>query len=226
MSYTLSNTVTRHSESKALMISFMLHAGVIGFYLLFLHQKPFEMLPSKAVVLELSNIERMIQKPSPQKVVEEVKKVEPIKPIEQVKPKPIMKKEVVIPVPLKEEVSNTPIPVIDNVQPTLAQEVTPSLPPVMSDTYEKTDFEIIRDKVLARLIYPSVAKRMGLNGLVKIALVIDTDGRLVSVTIQSSSGKEILDNAALEAANKLQNEPLPKPKRLSTVILPIAFKFK
>ncbi|NCB54927.1 MAG: energy transducer TonB, partial [Epsilonproteobacteria bacterium] len=68
--------------------------------------------------------------------------------------------------------------------------------------------------------------RMSWTGVVHVALVIDTDGKLVGATIHQSSGKSVLDDAALEAAFKLKSDLLPKPQRLSTVILPIAFKLK
>lgn len=187
-------------------------------------------MQSKTVVLEISNIERVVPKPiepTPPEPVQEVKKVEPVKPIEKVKPlpKPIVKKEVVNPEPIREEVT-PPMPV-QAVQPSIVQEAAPITPTSTSaEPYERTDFEIIRDKVLSRLIYPSTARRMGWNGVVHVALVIDTNGRLVSATIHESSGRGMLDDAALEAALKLKGDQLPKPKSLSTVILPIAFKLR
>jgi periplasmic protein TonB len=223
-------TATKTYEGRALGLSIFLHVSVIGFYLLFLHQKPLDIIPSKTVVLEISNIERVAPKPvlpPPPEPVEEVKKVEPIKPIEKIKPlpKPIVKKEVVNPEPIREEVVQPPV---EAVKPVVApQEVAPVTPTSTSaEPYERTDFEIIRDRVLARLVYPSVARRMGWNGVVQVALVINTDGRLVSATIHQSSGRALLDDAALDAALKLRGDQLPKPKSLSTVILPIAFKLK
>lgn len=218
-------------EGRSLIFSILLHVSVIGFYLLFLHQKPFEIIQSKTVVLEISNIERVAPKPiepTPPVPVQEVKKVEPVKPIEKVKPlpKPIVKKEVVNPEKVHEEVVTPPTPV-QAAQPSVVQEAAPVTPTSTSaEPYERTDFEIIRDKVLSRLIYPSTARRMGWNGVVQVALVIDTNGRLVSATIHESSGRGMLDDAALEAALKLKGDQLPKPKTLSTVILPIAFKLR
>lgn len=222
-------------ENRALALSMLLHGCVIGFYLLFLAQKPLEIMPTKTVVLEISNIERVAPKPlepapltPPEPVVQEVKKVEPTKPIEKVKPlpKPVVKKEVLVPEPVREEVvATTPtLPTEAVATPKESAPVTPTT--TNAEPYERTDFEIIRDKVLARLVYPSMARRMNWNGIVHIALVIDTSGHLVSATIHESSNRAILDEAALEAALKLKNEQLPKPKQLSTVILPIAFKLK
>lgn len=219
------------NEAKGLLFSLLLHSAVIGFYLFFLHQKPLEIMQSKTVVLEISNIERVAPKPlapTPPVPVQELKKVEPVKPIEKVKPlpKPIVKKEVVNPERVREEVVTPPTPV-EAGQPSMVQEAAPITPTSTSaEPYERTDFEIIRDKVLSRLIYPSTARRMGWNGVVQVALVIDINGRLVSATIHESSGRGMLDNAALEAALKLKGDQLPKPKTLSTVILPIAFKLR
>ena len=188
-----------------------------------------EVLPTKTIVLEMSSIERMIPKPpAPELPPEVAKKVEPIKPIEKPKPlpKPVVKKEVVNPEPIKEVA--TPVETV--AQPhevvTPPKEVVPPAPAPHVEAYEKTDFEIIRDKVLSRLIYPSAAKRMGYMGIVQIALEIDTSGHLVVARIHQSSGKTVLDEAALEAANKLKGELLPKPKSTSVVILPIAFKLR
>jgi len=221
---------TKTYEGRALSVSILLHVSIIGFYLLFLHQKPLDIIPSKTVVLEISNIERIVPKPvvTPPEPIQEVKKVEPIKPIEKVKPlpKPIVKNEVVKnPEPIHEEVAQPPA---EAIKPAVVpQEVVPIMPTTTNaEPYERTDFEIIRDKVLSRLSYPSVARRMGWNGVVQVALVISPEGRLVSATIHQSSGRSILDDAALSAAMKLKGDQLPKPKSLSTVILPIAFKLK
>lgn len=228
---TYETSYKQNNEAKGLLFSLVLHSAVIGFYLLFLYQKPLEIMQSKTVVLEISNIERVAPKPiepTPPAPVQEVKKVEPIKPIEKVKPlpKPIVKKEVANPDKVHEEVVIPPTPV-QAAQPSVVQEAAPVTPTSTSaEPYERTDFEIIRDKVLSRLIYPSTARRMGWNGVVQVALVIDTNGRLVSATIHESSGRGILDDAALEAALKLKSDQLPKPKSLSTVILPIAFKLR
>lgn len=221
----------KNYEHRALGFSFALHVSVIGFYLLFLNYKPLEMMPSKTVVLEMSHIERVVPKPlaPTPPIPQEVQKIEPIKPLEQIKPqpklKPIVKNEVAVPpVFVQEEVS---APVVEKLEPVSVQEIAPITPESTSaEPYVKTDFEIIRDKVLARLVYPSVARRMGWNGVVHVALVIDTEGKLVSASIHQSSGRQLLDDAALDAANKLKGEHLPKPKSLSTVILPIAFKLK
>ncbi len=241
----------RNAEGKALLLSFVLHASVIGFYLLFMYQKPSYIMPSKAIVLEISNIERVAPKPPlptpPQpepvaqqevvKLMEPVKPIEPMKPIEKVKPKP---KPMLKPKPIAEpkafqekavEEATPPMlslasePVATTAPSTATTPMTPSSTN-SAEPYERTDFEVIRDKVLSRLVYPSVARRMGWNGVVHVELVIDTSGKLLSALIHKSSNRTVLDEAALSAALKLQGQQLPKPKSLSTIILPIAFKLR
>ena len=222
------NAYAHKREMAMLSISFFLHVSMIVFYFLFVHQKSLEILPAKTIVMEIATVERS-QAPIPaiSKLIEEVTP-EALKPIQEksiTRSKPVIKKEAMI--PIKEEVTPAPL------EPVLSEPIAVEPTPVVSSTqsipfepYVKTDFEIIRDKVLSHLVYPSIAKRMNWNGVVHVALVIDSSGYLLSASIHQSSGRDILDNAALEAANKLKNQQLPKPQSTSTVILPIAFKLR
>ncbi|MBP6497363.1 MAG: energy transducer TonB [Sulfurospirillum sp.] len=222
---------------KGFAFSLLTHAIVIGGYFIFIHAHSIELMHhSNVVVVELATFERppaptpSIVEPTPLPL-EPIKEVisELIKPVTHklvLKPKPVVKKEVVRPV--KEEVSITQ-EAVSVEQPVSVEPTLPIVAPAQStpsEPYVKTDFEIIRDKVLSTLVYPSVAKRMNWNGVVHVALEIDTSGFLLKASIHQSSGRDILDNAALEAANRLKNQPLPKPQSASTVILPIAFKVR
>lgn len=250
MANVLYRVAQRNAEEKALLLSFVLHASVIGFYLLFMYQKPSYIMPSNAIVLEISSIERVAPKPPlptpPQpepvaqpeviKLMESVKPIEPVKPIEKVKPKPkpmLKPKPIAEPKAFQEKAVEEATPPMSSLasEPVVAAPSMATTPITPSSTnsaepYERTDFEIIRDKVLSRLVYPSVARRMGWNGVVQVELVIDTSGKLLSATIHKSSNRTVLDEAALSAALKLQGQQLPKPKSLSTIILPIAFKLR
>ncbi|MGY3615062.1 energy transducer TonB [Bradyrhizobium sp. USDA 10063] len=73
--------------------------------------------------------------------------------------------------------------------------------------------------------YPGAARRGHLEGTVKVAFVMDRDGRIVNAWVRSSSGKSVLDKEAVEALRRA--EPLPSipgelPGRLS-VLLPVSF---
>jgi len=88
----------------------------------------------------------------------------------------------------------------------------------------ETNFAIIRNKVLANLIYPHIAKKMGFQGTTTIELQIDSLGNLLHVKLTKSSGKKLLDKAAISAGLKLKNTKLPIPKNNTKVVLPIVFK--
>lgn len=227
---------SKKNEAKSLLTSFLIHGAVIGGYFLLIHQHSLEIMQSsKMVVMEIATFERPpapippVVQSSPEPI-QEVKQ-EPLKPIEHKhkerrKHKPRVE-EPINPMPIQEEL--TPAQVQSTSSQSVAAEPTPVVTPtqsVPSEPYVRTDFEIIRDKVLSYLIYPSIAKRMNWNGVVHVALEIDTSGFLTKASIHQSSGRDILDAAALEAANKLTNQQLPKPKSSSTVILPIAFKMR
>lgn len=223
----------RNTESKSLVISLLVHMLLIGGYFLFIHQQSITLMQSsKTVVMEISTFERPpAPKPIEPEPVQEVKP-KPIKPIEPLKQKskekPVYKvQEPINPTQIQEKVTAPATVEPTQTLPVIQETPVVSLEPsVEAEPYIKTDFEMIRDRVLASLIYPNIAKRMNWNGVAHVALVIDSSGFLVSASIHQSSGRDILDDAALDAANKLKNQQLPKPKSTSTVILPIAFKLR
>ncbi|MEJ2489971.1 MAG: energy transducer TonB, partial [Sulfurovaceae bacterium] len=90
--------------------------------------------------------------------------------------------------------------------------------------FVRTNFGIIRDKVLKNLIYPRMAKRMGQTGIVEATLVISMDGRLIAYYITRSSGSKLLDKAAMQALQKIKNDIFPKPAQQTRIALPIGFE--
>lgn len=69
--------------------------------------------------------------------------------------------------------------------------------------------------------YPSAARRERLHGSVETLFSIERDGRLVDVSVKTSSGQAVLDKAAVEAIRRA--EPLPSipsglPDRLTVDI--------
>ena len=74
--------------------------------------------------------------------------------------------------------------------------------------------------------YPPEALQNGEEGTVKLAVIVDADAVVKDVIIIQSSGSEILDNAAKNAAKKVLYEPKkingePVPTRFTT-----SFTFK
>ena len=76
--------------------------------------------------------------------------------------------------------------------------------------------------------YPTSAKRLGQEGLVKIQADIDTSGTVVDSRVTRSSGFASLDNAALDAVKNTRFLPALKNGRAveASIIIPIRFRLK
>jgi len=71
--------------------------------------------------------------------------------------------------------------------------------------YNRSVFEYIQ----RHKEYPSLARRAGIDGRVVLDVVIGGDGRIQEVEIHSSSGHDMLDEAALETLRELNKLPSP-----------------
>ena len=70
--------------------------------------------------------------------------------------------------------------------------------------------------------YPYMAIKRRLEGSASVVCTIDTSGSIVSVSLGSSSGSDILDDAALEAARAVGSFPNPTGQTV-TVSTPVNF---
>ncbi len=83
--------------------------------------------------------------------------------------------------------------------------------------------------VLVRSIqvpYPAAARRLGLEGTVRVLVEIGTDGAVISDEVYSSSGHRLLDLAALDAVKKARFLPALKNGRpvIARILWPIRFR--
>ena len=69
--------------------------------------------------------------------------------------------------------------------------------------------------------YPAMAKRLGQEGRVLVALRVDARGELVDVKVHRSSGHAILDKAAVDALRRLGRLPAPPRELLGSGTLKI-----
>ena len=60
----------------------------------------------------------------------------------------------------------------------------------------------LRRQILEKVTYPEIARRRGQEGAVKIAFILDQQGRLKEDRVVNSSGFEVLDSAALQSLKK------------------------
>lgn len=211
-------------EINGLAISFALHVVIVGF-LLYEFTKP-EVVISKPQIITMQIADAMSE-PAQAKPTEPVKekaleqKSEAIKAIKEVT-KFIEKVQKVEKPKTISEISNVVQKEVQKIEP----KVEPKEQVANKSEYKKTNFGIIRDKVLSHLRYPSIAKKMGWTGVTKVKLTIDKNGNLVDVVLSESSGKSQLDSAALSATRAIGGSNLPRPSETTDIILPISFDLK
>jgi len=72
------------------------------------------------------------------------------------------------------------------------------------------DGQEVERKVVSRVapVYPDLARKLKLRGVVKLILVIAPDGRVKSTEVMG--GNPVLTQAAIEAVSKWRYEPAPQ----------------
>jgi len=68
-------------------------------------------------------------------------------------------------------------------------------------------YDQIRKKVANHQSYPRVARLQGLQGKVLVSFLLSKEGLIIESKVETSSGYEILDRAALEAVRSAQPYP-------------------
>jgi len=93
-----------------------------------------------------------------------------------------------------------------------------------SETFTEADYRA-NYKSRPNPPYPRLAQRRGWQGKVLLRVKITADGRSANVSVQQSSGHEMLDEAAVEAVRGWTFNPARRGDRAveSTVTIPISF---
>ncbi|MFW6050747.1 MAG: energy transducer TonB family protein [Myxococcota bacterium] len=78
--------------------------------------------------------------------------------------------------------------------------------------------------------YPLAARRRNLQGVAKVAIFVDAEGRITRVTLEKSSGHGLLDEAAVAAITRLGKVPAP-PRALHwrgqrPIEMPVAYRLR
>jgi protein TonB len=127
--------------------------------------------------------------------------VQPTPAVIKVAPKKIHHKPIITPAKAVAPAVETPVapaPVVTEAKP-MVPAPTPIPAPVQAVS-EKGYQQGVREALLKCREYPRIAKRMGVEGEVKMKFTVDTQGHLLEKPmIVSSSGNALLDKAALDA---------------------------
>ena len=197
---------------------------------------------------------KVIEKP----IIEPVELVEPVKPAIEpvVKPKPIpepvLKPKPIIAEPIIKKIVNPVKPIAEPVkkpitkapaQPSLApssipakSKAEPPAPQVSKQQQanaEQAYLHALRSEILlhAQDTYPRRAKRRQWEGVVTLSFTLVPSGKILNLAIQTSSGRQILDDAATSIfQNKMHNEFQPFPKEIARkewkITIPVSYNLR
>lgn len=74
--------------------------------------------------------------------------------------------------------------------------------------------------------YPTLARKRGWEGEVTLSITVSEDGSVANVTVESSSGYQTLDDAAVQAVRKWRFSPARKSGKAVASVFKITFEFK
>lgn len=94
----------------------------------------------------------------------------------------------------------------------------------VQERYLREHFLYIKDRILNRIIYPNLARRMGWHGKVLTSFIIHVDGTVSDVKILNSSGFKVLDENAVSTIKDVS--PFPKPPITAKIIIPITYRLR
>jgi len=163
----------------------------------------------------------------------EVRPESPVPRAAPPQPAAVVEPQIVPVTPPQRDVPPPAVPQAAVQPPPVAVPAAPIAPPVaaadpvaertLSTSYEKSLSDLIKSKER----YPDRARRQRWQGTVIIALSLSVEGKVKDISVAESSGRDILDDAALEMVRRAS--PLPRaPEGLRgkerSVRVPIAFK--
>jgi protein TonB len=88
--------------------------------------------------------------------------------------------------------------------------------------YVKENYNYVQRRILQELIYPSKARRTGIQGVVEVIFTINANGGAGDISVRRSSGKEILDDEAVRAVKSAS--PFRRPPAPVRIVIPVSFK--
>lgn len=126
--------------------------------------------------------------------------------------------------PEYKKVSKSPMP---PPAPRAAMAPTPAAAPVLTNTSSTAGASpvvvyanVIKQRILQNVVYPSSAKAAGFEGVVKLDLIFSSRGRLLEASIKESSGYATLDDNALDTVRGIPSYP-PFPPSIDSEELQI-----
>ncbi|MDR2344050.1 MAG: energy transducer TonB [Spirochaetaceae bacterium] len=199
-------------------VSAVLHAALLFFVIFTTQAKTVEI--EEATLVSLVNISEYKEEAPAPKIV--------------VKPPPVKEKPPEL-IPVQEEIAEILIeteeePVVSEIAERFIE--TDEKPVVSGggdavnkaavSRYLQSNYNYIQRRIMNELIYPSQARRTGVQGVVEVSFVINMDGSISDTAVRKSSGNKLLDDEALRAVKSAS--PFRKPVTQVKIAIPVSFK--
>ena len=204
---------------RSIAISLVVHLCIIA---AFYHQ-PSQIQKREALVIEVNGV-------MSKKQVEEKKRSIPSPPKQQTsKPTPKVTQKRIESVEPTQQALEKPLPKVVTPPPPVVQETKVSNEEQKQQTITKIDetalmqqySRVLSRKLHQNISYPLEARAKGYTGIPTVRFKINADGSADSISIEKSSGVELLDKKAIEAV--MQSSPFPKPPHPFKISIEVDF---
>ncbi|MFH0709430.1 MAG: energy transducer TonB [Pseudomonadota bacterium] len=234
----------QYNKTKSFAASFGIHATFLAilFYIATLNTVPLTH-GEERVVISLSDfsstdgdINKLEQLPQPKKTLQSIPKVQP-KTVEEIEPLPItttperiatkqptLSSEASAPLAVPQSRPSSPPPnSIDSPKPsTVSSEKELPRNPISDNQIGGAALGHIRAMIENAITYPTIARKLRLEGVVLVTFILKSDGTVETAQIKSTSGSHILDKKALDTILSLSGD-YPKLGKPIDFNIPIAF---
>lgn len=225
---------------QALILSIIVHLILAGLVVFLVaptkskHEpKPIHITAIAIAPAKKQEIERQEQesRPTPKKITEPIPTPTPLqRPIEAV--------STPVTTPLSKPIESMPTPVSQQkvVETPVSAPAPVSLPKKLptASQYSAAETKEAKNEYLAyirqvidqRKIYPKNAKKLGQSGTAEVSFTVMSDGTIASVSLSSSSGFTLLDNAAVQILTQLAKvKPIPNELVKSSLEITIPIEY-
>ena len=214
------------TKTIAFFISIFIHTSLIAASVMFLREpeKP-QNKTEKRIVVSLSEyvkpqvkkadpkIQKEVLKEKPKKIVKKKEFLEKVNPLK----KQLIEKEEK---EIKKIVENVLEKKVLQSKKITKLETLPKEP--KKETIEASFLDEIRLLIQSSLRYPSMARRLKIQGVVLVSFKLDKNAKVVIASVKKSSGSSLLDSRALDTVKDLSGR-YPTLSRTVELKIPIAF---
>jgi protein TonB len=224
---------TLFGQEKPLSMGSLLLTLVLSLHLwaaIWLLQPAEAVTKAQPMIMEVS----LVSAPSQQAAAAPIAQPKPVEPKKQPEKKPVKKKQPVIrkqmelpkPLAMAEEMlpapstaESAPTPVATSAAANTSSKATADTAPFTEANFNANYGSNPKPK------YPGVATSRGWEGTVRLLVKVTAEGDSEEVTVQRSSGYDVLDEAAIEAVEKWKFIPAKRGDTpvSSSVVVPINF---